>query len=224
MKIAIFNNKGGVGKTTLAVHIAFLAMLEYYTLTFLDADRQANSMAWLSGHQWDGDDYFEAGSVHVTCNLDIAEEADPLIIDAPPDFYFIENLTLEPDLWVVPIGGRFSVEGAIRVVEALGDRHDARVVLVANMTNPNSQIGRHEIDEAFKLGLEVFPLAIPRTPVVRKAEMLGLPAWDVPYGVQSPAVKIIRCLSQWLIDGADEDYVYSEHGDPRTDILKRYEI
>ena len=42
---------------------------------FLDADRQANSMAWLSGHQWDGDDYFEAGSVHVTCNLDIAEEA-----------------------------------------------------------------------------------------------------------------------------------------------------
>ena len=224
MTTVIFNNKGGVGKTTLAVHVAFLAMLEYYTLMFLDADRQANSMAWLSGHQWDGEDYFEAGSVHVTCNLDIAEEADPLIIDAPPDFYFIENLTLEPDLWVVPIGGRFSVEGAIRVVEALGVRHDARVVLLANMTNPNSQIGRHEIDEAVKLGLEVFPLAIPRTAVVRKAEMLGRPAWDVPYGVLSPAAKILKCFAYWLLEGADEDYVYSEYGEPRTDILKRYEI
>lgn len=225
MKFAIYNHKGGVGKTTLATHVAFWAMLMGYWLTFLDADRQANSMNWLCGHQWDGEDCFQIDSVTITCNLYRAEDAETLVIDAPPDFDFIENLTtIDPDVWVIPIGGRFSVEGAIRVVETIGARHEGRMVLVANMTNPTTKIGRYEIDEAIKLGIEIFPLAIPRADVVRKAEMLGCPVWDVPYGTRSPATHALRHFAHWLLEGADEEFVYGEFGATNEEILRRYEI
>lgn len=224
MKTAIFNHKGGVGKTTLGVHVGFAAIEHDYPLTYLDADRQTNSMSWLLHHQWDGEDFYEIGSVLVTCNLDIAEDADHLLIDAPPDFHFMENLTIEPDLWIIPIGGRFSVEGAMRVIETLGIHHDARAVLVANMTDPNTTIGRHEIGEAIMLGLEVFPLAIPRTNVIRKAEMMGRAAWDIPYGKQSPATHALMHFAHWLLEGADDRYVYSDYSLPRNELLERYEL
>lgn len=224
MNVCIYNHKGGVGKTTLGVHAAFAAAEHGYSLTYLDADRQANSMAWLSEHGWDGEDYFEIDSVLVTCNLGLADGADPLLIDAPPDFNFIENLSIKPDLWVIPFNSRFSVEGAIRVIETIGVQGDTRAVLVATMTNPNTQIGRNEIDEATKLGLEVFPLAIPRSDVVRKAELFGQPVWKVPYGTLSPASHALMHFAHWLLEGADERYVYSEFSAPRNEILRRYEI
>ena len=61
MKIAIYNNKGGVGKTSLTAHVGFRAMETKQFITVVDADRQNNTMDWLTGGDWDGNSMVERG-------------------------------------------------------------------------------------------------------------------------------------------------------------------
>lgn len=48
--VAFYNNKGGVGKTTLAVHVALRAALHHGLRTVaMGLDRQGDLLRWLSG-------------------------------------------------------------------------------------------------------------------------------------------------------------------------------
>jgi chromosome partitioning protein len=48
----VVNQKGGVGKTTLAVHLAAWYLLRGQRVAFIDADGQASSTRWLSAAGW----------------------------------------------------------------------------------------------------------------------------------------------------------------------------
>jgi len=49
MIIAVVNQKGGVGKTTLAVHLAAWHLEQGRRVAFIDADGQSSATRWLSG-------------------------------------------------------------------------------------------------------------------------------------------------------------------------------
>jgi cellulose biosynthesis protein BcsQ len=53
MVIAVYNNKGGVGKTSLVAHVGFRAMELQKEITVFDADLQSNAVEWLTNGQWD---------------------------------------------------------------------------------------------------------------------------------------------------------------------------
>lgn len=53
VKLAVFNNKGGVGKSTLAVHIAHGLALEGYKVLLLDMDGQNDASLFLGFHAED---------------------------------------------------------------------------------------------------------------------------------------------------------------------------
>ena len=52
MIIAVVNQKGGVGKTTLAVHIAVWQLERGRRVAFIDADGQSSSTRWLLAGGW----------------------------------------------------------------------------------------------------------------------------------------------------------------------------
>lgn len=129
--IIVYNNKGGVGKTTAAVHLFLWLMCHMddddEPWCLLDLDEQNNSMSWLAGHEWEGetlsfsDDSSLLGCI-ATDEIEVAQEYENIIIDAPPrsDFVemIVEHFDLDPyDIIIVPVVGRFSIDGAIKVIK-----------------------------------------------------------------------------------------------------------
>jgi cellulose biosynthesis protein BcsQ len=207
MKAVVYNNKGGVGKSTLVSHTAFYAMERKVELTVIDADQQCNSMSWLAGHEWDGSTEYETGTVRMTTDGGAVGGA-MTIVDAPPSFTFVENHP-EADIWIIPVGGRFSVTGAMNVIDQVRQvKKKARVVLVANMCDPNTKFGRLELDEINKLNIELFKIPIPRHDIVRKAEMAGQAAWSLPYGIRANAAQNLRTFADWMVRGCPDKGVY----------------
>jgi cellulose biosynthesis protein BcsQ len=209
MKIAVYNNKGGVGKTSLVAHVGFRAIQLKKHITVLDADRQSNAMDWLSNGQWDGNSLLEIGTVKLTTDIMEVDNSDITITDCPPAFEVVE-LYQDVDIWIVPVSGRFSVSGAMNVLDSIKKvDKKPRVVLVANMVDARTEFGKKELEEIRKLDVELFKLPIPRHDVVGKAEMSCVPCWDIPYGIRSLTAVNLRTFADWVLSGCNERGVYN---------------
>jgi len=204
MRVAIYNNKGGVGKSTLVCHTAFRAQELKKDLTVIDADGQHNTMSWLAGHNWDKEEGYEMGSVYVTTNANDNSNSEVTIIDTPPADDVVSKVP-DVDVWIIPVNGRFSVDGAINAIANIRDlSRKARIVLVANMSDPNSKFGKIELEQIRKLDVEIFDMVISRHDSVRKAEMLGIAAWKVPYGIRSSTAQNLLYFSDWVLKGCKQ--------------------
>jgi cellulose biosynthesis protein BcsQ len=200
MKIAVYNNKGGVGKSTLASHIAFKAMELQMPLYVLDSDRQRNTTSWLSGHTKTSTGY-TIGSVTVSHDIsDLDVYSDRLcIIDCPPIFSVVEHLSTEVDAWLVPVGSRFSVDGLLNILSELRGQ---RVIAVINQAiNQLKKLSAYEAAQIQSVGVEVFDRTIPLHDHFRQAEALGRPVWRIPYGAKTMAAEAMNEFAFWVLNG-----------------------
>lgn len=214
MKICIYNNKGGVGKTTLASSIGFRAIEKQQNIVVVDADPQYNTMKLLTRDNFNGEDYVELGSIQLLCGLKDAERyenSDFLVIDAPPEYDFCHKVK-DVDVWIVPIRGRFSLDGATNVLSTLKSlgRNNERLVFVVMQSDGNTDIGKMQIEEAKKLGIELFKYAIGKHISFEKAEMMCCPVWDVPYSVRSGSVQALQLFTDWVLQGCSTARTYGE--------------
>jgi len=218
MKVAFYNNKGGTGKSTLCCHSAFRAIELGIELSVLDADRQGNTMSWLSNHSWNGEPY-NVKSVRVTNDVEELRGDEFTLIDCPPSFEVVNSFP-DVDAWIIPVDGRFSVDGCINVInEIKRNASSSRIVCVVNKAY-NNKFGKAEMNEMTQLNVELFKFPIPSQDVVRKAEYLGLPAWRVPYGIRSSTALNLKLLGDWVINGCNKSGVY-ESKDNKSDFKIR---
>lgn len=210
-KIAVFNHKGGVGKTTISTHIAFKCQMMNYPINFIDLDPQQNAINYLSGYNYDdNEDYYNlklndgSGNILVTANTDILNEnINDYVIDLPPDYnagYRMLN-SLKVDLLIVPLDGRFSIVGADKVIEmAKKFINNDNILIVRNKVMPNDNLTKQEIKEIKLLGANIYPEGIPSHNVFRRAENKGVPAWAVPYGISTKACRIMDSLTDAIVN------------------------
>jgi len=204
MNIAVYNHKGGCGKSTLTAHLGFYAFEKSIDSIIIDTDRQYCSMSWLSKHNWSGDESYQLGTVYVT-NSDVDYNNNKFIIyDTPPGFDVISNLSNRIDKWIVPVDGRFSVEGAMAVIDEIGKLDNNPDIYIVVNKGLNGTFGRKERKEIEKLNLQVFCFEIPQADVIRKAETFGIPSWQVPYGNRSLATQNIRLFCKWVFEGFNQ--------------------
>lgn len=84
--VAIISQKGGSGKTTVAVHLAVCAERQGKTAAIIDLDPQASATEWASRRQADSPEVIKATPEQLSGLLDRARAggADLIIVDTAP--------------------------------------------------------------------------------------------------------------------------------------------
>lgn len=109
MIIALLNQKGGVGKTTLATHIAGELAVRGRNVVVLDADPQGSALDWTQRRSQQGlPRLFSAvGLARETLHQEapeLAQRADHVIIDGPPRITALaRSALLAADRVLIPV-------------------------------------------------------------------------------------------------------------------------
>ena len=153
MIIAVLNQKGGVGKTTIATHLAGAFAREGREVVMIDADPQGSALDWSQRRK-------EAtyprlfgvvGLPRETLHLEapaIARNTDLVIIDGPPRVTALaRSALLAADLVLIPVQPSpydvwASMEMVLLVAEARVFRPTLRAAFVINRRVAGTVIGR----------------------------------------------------------------------------------
>lgn len=109
MIVALLNQKGGVGKTTLALHLAGQWARTGKRITMIDADPQGSALDWSQQRAREGLPrlFGVVGLARDTLHREapeLARDADHIVIDGPPRVAgLMRSALLAADLVLVPV-------------------------------------------------------------------------------------------------------------------------
>jgi chromosome partitioning protein len=149
MIISIQNQKGGVGKTTLAVHISD-ALASRARVLLVDADPQGSARDWAAARE-SQPPFTVVGMDRPTLHRDIgaiAQNYDYVIIDGPPRVSDIaRSAIIAADLVLIPVQpSPYDVWAANEVIKLIQEasvfKESLKAVFVINRKIVNTAIGR----------------------------------------------------------------------------------
>lgn len=165
MIYAFLNQKGGVGKTTLSLHVAAALAKDGQRVLLIDADPQQSAMKWSSIRPGPVE-FAVIGMAKPTLHKEIGSvgaDYDSVVIDGPPRVTDLaRSIILAADVVVIPVQpSPLDVWAAAETVDLLKEarifKTDLRAVITINRKIVNTAIGR-DVREALS-GLEVPVLA-----------------------------------------------------------------
>lgn len=131
MIIVVGHEKGGVGKSTIAINLAALIAADEAkpSVVLVDTDRSGNTSAWFELRRHNGLDLdYIVMNQAVESNANIvklSERHDVVIVDiGAADYKRLDKLAFIADLWVSPTGvGQKEMDGNVNLIQAFEESH-----------------------------------------------------------------------------------------------------
>jgi len=199
-KIGLYNHKGGVGKTTSVINIAYFLQKAGKKILVADCDSQRNCFSFFT----DEPDYeiiqntrYEniriARYNRYTAGLTKSENFDFVIFDMPPAMTDeVKEIIRQCDSVFVPtILGEFEVAGLADVTSEIQKQNSRLGGVFATMFNAKNDAG--VLDEFGKLlKNRLMATIIPYSPTVRESQKSGLSLEEYFDSRKTPNVKSSR--------------------------------
>jgi chromosome partitioning protein len=150
MIISFLNQKGGVGKTTLAIHVATALAKNDNRVLLVDADPQGSALDW--------SDAREENRLLTVLGLpkknlhkelpNLTNDFDHVIIDGPPRVYNVaRSAMIASDLVIIPIQpSPYDVWAAKEIIDLIEEatvfKNSLKAAFVVNRRIVNTAIGR----------------------------------------------------------------------------------
>ena len=198
--VAVISQKGGAGKTTLALHLAVAGHLAGYDTGLIDVDPQGTAETWGTWRKEEPPVVIGAKAATLGRTLEKASLAgtDLVIIDTPPLAQAEARAAADQaDLILVPCQLRIFDLDAIRVTAGLVSSTRTPAFVVFNRTPSRApNLYAQGVEAVTGMGLQAAPVMLVERAAYHHAEQDGKAAQEiVPDG--KAAVEIAE-LWRWL--------------------------
>ena len=206
MIIAIANSKGGVGKSTLAVHLATWLHRQGHSVTLADCDMQQSSSEWIHEVQPELKTVTLRDPDAIINELPIlGQEADFVIADGPGSHKETSRaLLFRADFAIVPCkASMLEVRALAKVTEVLRQAQDIRggmppAIIVLSMVGKTYRLTKDMKAAAAALSLSVASTAVTLRQIYADAPGQGTVVWDMGSRAKEAANEIGELFQELL--------------------------
>lgn len=181
--IAIISQKGGAGKTTIAVHLAAAAELAGHAALVFDTDPQATASQWAN---WRGDkppEVIESSPNTLATKVEAVRKggAEFIVIDTPPHADSAASAAMQlADLILIPCRPSAFDLAAIQTTARLVQMFRKPAYVLFTAGSPNApKLYTEATDAAGAFGLKTVPIHIADRAAFRHAVADGRTAMEI---------------------------------------------
>jgi chromosome partitioning protein len=198
--LALLNQKGGVGKTTLATNIAAALWQSGKKVLFIDADQQGSGLDWSAARK--GDALFPVvGIPKDTLHRDVAALATPydwVVIDGPPRVNTVAKSAIAAsDIVIIPVQpSPYDVWAAKEIVDLIAEVRVIKADLIAlfavNRKIVGTAIGRDVAEALASYSVPVLAAAVSQRVGFAESAAAGQTVLETdPHGLAATEIRAL---------------------------------
>ena len=171
MIISFLNQKGGVGKTTLAIHVADALARRNKRVLLVDADPQGSALDWAAARRM-APQFPVAGLPRPSIHKELpslAQGFDVVIIDGPPRVYDVaRSAIMASDLVLVPVQpSPYDVWAAKEIIDLMQEatvfKPKLKSAFTINRKIVNTALGRDVVE-----ALRDYPISVMKAAICQR--------------------------------------------------------